>query len=383
VSQAVSTPQDDAPPEPDAPRRKRTGLSGALLFPEVVWKHYVWQQDLKLGPSVNGGRGRTRTRGTVDPRRARGSEDAYHRALADFQKLEGEIVDAYWCWNEASAVALTEERDRGVRPLHRPPRIRLHRATDWITTEVPQVAKLLHHYDALAIKASEILTTTPKRIAMEWIFSEQSYLLGFVERTAHKPSAREIEELVREQKAQLAEIESYYDRAGNKAARIYYFVGMMLGLLVLLAVGAAIATPLVLWAGIDAHAPGSRNFFASYVAGAVGALVSVMTRMRHESGFSVDYEVGKVPLYVLGGFRPFIGAIFGTAVYFALESSFFQLNPGEPEKAFSFFALVAFLAGFSERFAHVILGGAEKTVTSALGREDALPPPPCEEEPQG
>jgi hypothetical protein len=230
---------------------------------------------------------------------------------------------------------------------------------------------LLHEYDALALRASEILTPAPKRIALEWIFAEESYLLGFVERTGGQASEQELEDLVRDHHKSLTQVEDYYERAGAKAARIYYFLGMILGTLLLFALGTAVVIPLIHWVGLKPFEPSAQNFFASYAAGAIGAVVSVMTRMRSdkkdERGFRIDYEVGRQPLYVLGAFRPFIGAVFGTAVYFALQSSFVQLKPTNMDSAFYFFALVAFLAGFSERFTHVILGQAEGAVTGAKG----------------
>jgi len=96
--------------------------------------------------------------------------------------------------------------------------------------------------------------------------------------------------------------------------------------------------------------------------------VRVSGRMR--SGFSVDYEVGRGPIFWLGAFRPVIGAIFASAVYFALESDFIQLGTISQQSTFTFYAFVGFLAGFSERFTHVIFGQAEKTVTNTIEAEE-------------
>jgi len=47
------------------------------------------------------------------------------------------------------------------------------------------------------------------------------------------------------------------------------------------------------------------------------------------------------------------------------QTSLVQLDPGV--KTFPFFVVVAFLAGFSERWAQVVLGGAEQTVRASIG----------------
>jgi hypothetical protein len=86
--------------------------------------------------------------------------------------------------------------------------------------------------------------------------------------------------------------------------------------------------------------------------------------------FSLDYEVGRMPAFWLGAFRPFIGAVFGLVVYFALQSELLQLQRPIEDKAFYFFTLFAFVAGFSERLTHVILGGAERTVAGTLEEAD-------------
>jgi hypothetical protein len=378
MTESTSTKLEDrVTPENGVPAPPGTA-SGAILFPELVRAHYEWDHQKGRGPRARQGRkapDRDAALASRDDGRRNGREleQAYRLKVKEFQAAEGEILDAYWCWNEASAVALTAKRKKRIPFRRGVPQIRLHRATDWATIKVPEVAELLHHYDSLAIRVSEILTPAPKRIAMERIFAEQSYLLGFVETTKAKPSESQVRKLVEKQRAALKHIEDYYDRAGENAARIYYFFGMMVGLFLLAAVATATTVPLVVSAGVDPVE--MRDYVASYAAGAIGAVVSVMSRMRQDTttqqGFRVDYEVGKGPLWFLGGVRPLLGAIFGTATYFALQSSLVQMSPQAPDKAFYFFALLAFLSGFSERFAHVIFGQAEKTVTTTLSEDEA------------
>jgi hypothetical protein len=378
MSESTSTTLEDRVTHEDGVPAPSRGASGAILFPELVRAHYEWQHRTGQGPRARRGRN-VRDHDAALARREDGRRDgreleqAYRKKVKEFQAAEGEILDAYWCWNEASAVALTAKRKKRTAIRRGAAQLRLHRATDWATIKMPEIAELLHHYDSLGIRVSEILTPAPKRIAMERIFAEQSYLLGFVETTKGKPSESQLRTLLEKQRAALKHIEDYYDRAGENAARIYYFFGMMVGVLLLAGVATATTVPLVVSAGVDLGE--MRDYLASYAAGAIGAVVSVMSRMRQDTatqqGFRVDYEVGKGPLWFLGGVRPLLGAIFGTATYFALQSSLVQMSPQAPDKAFYFFALLAFLSGFSERFTHVIFGQAEKTVTATLSEDEA------------
>jgi hypothetical protein len=379
MSESTSTSADDRPADQNgSPSFEDTG---AILFPELVWAHHVWQHDAGLGP--RGASDDDKPSGRPAVRRADNAEKAYRAKLKAFELAEGEIQDAYWCWSEASAVALTVKRPSRFSLRRREREIHLHRATDWATMRIHEVAELMHHFDSLAIRASEILTPTPKRIAMERIFAEQSYLLGFVETTSRKPTEKERAALVHKQRTALREIEGYYDRAAQNAARIYYFFGMMLGLGFLTAAAAAVALPLALFAGVE-HIE-MRDYLSSYLAGAIGAIVSVMSRMRQDprspQAFRVDYEVGKAPLWFLGAVRPILGAIFGTTTYFALRSGLIVLTPSGEETEFYFYALLAFLAGFSERFTHVLLGqiedaaGPQRAPQGSRGEPSATPPP--------
>ena len=63
----------------------------------------------------------------------------------------------------------------------------------------------------------------------------------------------------------------------------------------------------------------TQTFLLCFVMGTMGAFVSVLMRMSSNS-FRVDYEVGRSTIRRLGSFRPFIGAIFGVAMFFLIKS---------------------------------------------------------------
>jgi hypothetical protein len=101
----------------------------------------------------------------------------------------------------------------------------------------------------------------------------------------------------------------------------------------------------------------------------------VMTTMARRKGFNLEFEVGRKSMRRLGGLRPWIGAMFALAVYLALKSSLVSFAAGSKHDVY-FFATVAFLAGFSERRAKVLLdsagGGSSSSEASAgTGTEEA------------
>lgn len=322
-----------------------------------------------------------------------------------FESDHGRIVDAYWCTSDASAVALTEQRkprrpQRGLRARRRrEPELvwHLHRVTDWVTYDFAPIAELLHHCDTLAIKVECVLHGTPRRVAMRWLLAVEENLLGFVERAklaaAHAPTngaitrpehpetgahrqqeeladrqrrQSELDKFVARQRKEILQIEDYYDRAGQKRARQVYVTGMGGGLIALIPVAFVTGLVFSVFHVLNLHSLGIRTFFACVAAGALGAVVSVLSRMAgRRGGFIVDHEIGENGIRRLGSYRPFIGATFGLALYFLARTTLLHLDDGV--KKFPFFVILAFLAGFSERWAQVVLGGAEQTVRASLG----------------
>jgi hypothetical protein len=337
-------------------------LDDGISFPELVWAHYLKQKEL------------FDCQGLTAP-----SEQEYRRRLKLFKQEHGEIVNAYWCRYEASGAAVTDRTRRyRWRPWRTEPILRFHAATDWRTHDVPEVAELLHTCEALAIRVGEVLRGTSERIALQWILAISGRLLGAIDQAKEEPlpNTAKLGTVVKTQRAELRQVERYYDRAGQKAARLVYFQGMMRGVLALIALSGLVL--LVLWPfdGIHPHQERTQALFAAYAMGAVGAVVSVMSRMATAGRFRLDHEVGRKVLRRLGSFRPFIGAIFALVLYFALKSSLLEIGNLKPaDKTIYFYATIGFLAGFSERWAKVLLdnatGGSEGAASSVTKTAEA------------
>jgi hypothetical protein len=299
--------------------------------------------------------------------------------LDRFQDEEGMLEEVYWSTRKASAVAMTVKREprprrrwrRSLRLREHDDVVHLHRVSDWVTREASTIAELLHECDLLSIRVSEVLRGTSERIAMRWILGVETHLLGFFERTVHLPDEKAERELAASQRKELAAIEQYYHRAASKSGRIVYVSGMLIGVALVAIVG-AVAGVLLWAAGLW---PPLDLLIVCYFAGAIGALVSVMSRMsRSESGrFNIDFELGRPLIRRLGVFRPFVGSVIGVALFAVLASGILPLDVTDAEKPY-YYGLAAFLAGFSERFARVTLGTAERRLGAGSGQPAELAP---------
>jgi hypothetical protein len=336
---AGTPPAADTPPD---------GLDQTVSFPELVWAHFCRQEEL------------FRTAGLTAA-----AEDEYRRRLKVFKQQYGDVVNAYWCRHEASGAALTElPRRHRWRPWRNDSIVRFHTATDWRTHQWPEIAEQLHGCETLAIKVGEVLRGTSEKIALQWILAVASRLLGAIDQAKEDPppNASTLNAILKAQRAELRQIDRYYHRAGQKAARLVYFSGMMRGA-VLLAAGSGLGA-LILWAAdaIHPHQIPLEHLVVASSMGALGAVISVMSRMASAGRFQLDHEVGRKQLRRLGSFRPFIGAVFALVIYFALKSNLIRIgeladNDTAPKTVY-FYATIAFLAGFSERWAKVLLDGA-------------------------
>jgi hypothetical protein len=339
---------------------------GTTSFAELVWAHHLWERELHTNGSAR-----------------RETEAQYRRSRAEFEKHEGKIINCHWSISEASAVVLTCKDGWGpLKWLGKEPTLRLHRVTDWVLSpETAPLADVLHRCETLAIRASEVLRGASERIAMQLIVSSAADVLGLIDRCEGKPSVESVRSEARAKRAELKRIEAYYDLAANRQARIVYTGGMFLGLLWLLLVLPVLAGILELFGAFDGEArTEAQTLLACYGAGALGALVSVMSRMASSKGkFSLDYEVGRKAIRRLGMVRPVLGATFGIAAFLIVQSGVLQLDLGQDNR-FYLLTAAAFLAGFSERWAKVLLHSAEDRLSGVDKADDDDAPAPAAKE---
>ena len=328
-------PLSDVGPVRHVPAQPRTSAQPPS-FTELVYAHYDWW--------------RSRHAGTPDPAAAA----AYDSARAAFQANHGELVRAYWCSHVESAVALTErKRLRGWLA----PSFGFHRETAWATKNAQDVASELHRCDELAVRAKAVLTGVRQRICLELVVSCAANLLSLVDaRAGHEDETQAAAALEREHAA-ISKVETYYCEAGNGQAQLVYFGGIATVTLALAGIAAA-------WLSISWAAP-----VAALIAGAAGAVVSVMQRIN-SGKFELEYDVGGPYAFFLGGLRPLIGGAFAMAITFAFDGGLLHLpveqGASTHDRRLALLVL-AFLAGFSERW-------AQDTLTSVLPA--AKDPPP-------
>jgi hypothetical protein len=332
--------------------RRRRQESRGVSFPELVWVHFLRQRELREGH-------RKPYEGPA--------EERYRDFEERFEEENGTIISQYWCSGEASGIALTIKR----RPLLLADTVRLHWATDWSTKEKPKLMRLLYECESLAVRVQEVLRDTSRRVAMQSLFNVISFLLGFAE-TERAGNDRAVDQVDRAVRERLDKIESYYRHAAIRSGQITYVGGMLFGMLPMLPLGIVAAIAI---GGATNHKSAAGIGILCFCAGAVGALVSVMSRMSSGT-VRVDWEFGKDTLRTLGALRPLVGATFGLMTYLALKSGVvgLQLSGGGDDSYY--YVVFAFAAGFSERLAQdMLLGSTLESVTSPKRWREAEEPP--------
>ncbi len=95
-------------------------------------------------------------------------------------------------------------------------------------------------------------------------------------------------------------------------------------------------------------------------AGAAGSIVSIMTRIRI---FAEQWEVDRAVLFFTGLFKPAVGFFFGLFVLCAIKSELLPFKiSAEIHQPLYFFAALAFISGFSERFAKDVIKSVQTKI---------------------
>jgi hypothetical protein len=244
-----------------------------------------------------------------------------------------------------------------LEPLHGQP-------ADWKAKELLFRCMDLHY------RALQYLTPKPRKICMRMIFGIVVALLGTLDVPQSHGRQRPFSSNLTAVEALEAELEQarrYYDRSAQRQAQVEYFTGMVGGLILLLA--GLIVIGLIAGARL-LHEP----LLATPLAGGAGAVVSVMTRMTRDQ-LTLNYESGLTTIRLLGVIRPLLGALFGGALYLLLAGGLLKVAgtpTGDATRLIYFYTGIAFVAGFSERWAQDVVTG--KSPSGVLAITGAVPP---------
>jgi hypothetical protein len=179
------------------------------------------------------------------------------------------------------------------------------------------------------------------------------HLLALIDAKGEHRSATDHRKAIAAEQHELAMLRHDYRQAANGDAQLVYFAGMVVGIALLVLLDVVAGGILHATENID-----DATIVGCLVAGAVGAVVSVIARVNSGS-FALDVDVARGYTLFVGSLRPVIGSIFGLVAYFALTSGFVEMFrlPPEHSKRFYFLCVIAFVAGFSERWAQDTLTG--------------------------
>jgi hypothetical protein len=304
------------------------------------------------------------------------AERRYSEQRGGFEATHGEITDGYICETGPMAIVLTAQPPSRAEKLllFRKERIQLYTDTENLVRTHPEVAHLLHRAEVQYVSVKQALRGLSQRLLVNWLFVWNRDVMisaapgAGVGQAAFEPA--EIRRLDRE----LDLIDASYEQAASREAQIVYLGGMLMGVLALC--GLAVPVGLLL-SGTEVPVD-LTIFFGSLIAGALGALISVVTRMSADK-FHVRHEVGRGYVQRVAAFRPFIGSVFGLLVYFALAGGLIrQINLPDTESGrFAFFLVFAFAAGFSERMVKEVLRSAGGDETQKPGTTTQPPTSPA------
>ena len=163
------------------------------------------------------------------------------------------------------------------------------------------------------MRAETVLTGVRQRICMQLVMASAAHLLSLVDaRAANADDGEDDARALQQERAAIAKAEAYYKEAANGQAQMVYFGGMA-------AVVVALSVVAAVWLAIGWASP-----VAALIAGAVGAVVSVIQRINNGK-FTLDFDVGRPYAFFLGGLRPLIGGAFAMAISFAFTGGLLHL----------------------------------------------------------
>jgi hypothetical protein len=295
----------------------------------------------------------------------------YRELRRTFRTYHGRIVHEYYCRDAIGAAMLTATPHEATNdPRQYIARRALHTV---LNTADDLFQELELKCDAIVNDAVAVFQTESSQSQLEFAaeaaYQSMAAVLFVVDAIEGKqltaPQERVARAAVRKRvqtTAQQAQI------LIQRHARFSYFMGVLAGS------GAALALCGItgcLSAAYWNHYLHTALLTVAMVMGVLGAVVSVFQRIS-SGQLVLDYTAPRRQRIILGSIRPFVGALFGAVIYFALGSGLIattaQAGSTDVSASIGLFALTGFIAGFSERFATDMLERAGSLLLPSVNR---------------
>ncbi|MEV6824233.1 hypothetical protein [Amycolatopsis sp. NPDC051102] len=279
----------------------------------------------------------------------------------------GKILEEYYALNFRAAillVAVKEQTGADGDAERNVLRMRLYYDARESTPEVDDVFRAARRVER---KYSVLLEGKPQEILVRGIHATAAVLLGVLDAMVDSPDRTErVQAAAASAQKELRQIEQNARDVALDRALARYLGGLAAGFV--LAVAAVIALTFV-----PMKAEIGPTLITCLASGAIGAILSVMIRTADRQKLSMGLAQGGRVAFLSGFFRLIIGAVFGAAMFVLVSAGFLPIAvPGSADKVTFFFAGLAFLAGFSERWAQDTI---VRTLPGAADQHAVVPAP--------
>ncbi|HEU4462206.1 MAG TPA: hypothetical protein VFR75_06400 [Solirubrobacterales bacterium] len=269
---------------------------------------------------------------------SRGQLKRFHPLLlASFEEKNGCVVSDYWCRNIPVGMFRTEKG----KQLHL-----------FVNEFPPDAVAITDRCEEVFRDIVEYLKGRERELLTADIYAVLTGIYGDLDRAAakSKPPKLSAQELAHHQK-RLGDTERQARQGMRRRAQGWYILGTFIGVLALAGFFAVLS--------IFATGNWSR-LFEGAIFGASGALASVLFRMQRDE-LRVNPRQGMKMIGAAALVRPLMGAIFGGITVVVLLSGLLPIEVTEAEpQQFYFLSSLAFVAGFTERWAPNLLELAGK-----------------------
>jgi hypothetical protein len=270
----------------------------------------------------------------------------FEKLRAAFVENQGKMHEEYYAL-EFPAALLLVSNSRGRWFPGSVYKTRLFYNPSYSTTEFDDVFRSARRVER---KFAVLLRGRVQEILTQGIYTTGVHMLALLDAMpppgSRSPAdAERIATAANSAKKETKQIEQYAYVAAMKSALIRYLTGIFVGAVV---VALCVYATVALSPALEVGSPVA----VCLACGGIGAMVSVMVRITNRRKVQVGIDQGRFVTVLSGAFRAIIGAVFGAVLFVLVAGGLLPIaTPPAGEKLSLFFAGLAFLAGFSERWA--------------------------------